>query len=726
MKLATLGLTAAVYMGISGCSVQDDESTSANREPPAESLGDVQDEESTLTLTQGAVAPPLYTRDFVLRNKTTGENGLWYMIGPEHKMRAPEVNVQLDVALPRLPLNWMSQAVGDFDGDGVDDLVWRDSATRLTGFWSMSLENEAPRKFVPFEPHIDDPNWRICGAGDFNRDGKTDLVWFNKDGGGQTAIWIMNGHSLAQAPVVLPAVGSSWRLMGVGDLNKDGHPDLVWRNEVSGDNAVWFMGGDKGLTPRLEFTEKVGPSPWSIEAVADIDSDGYADLIWRDTTTGGMRIWFMRGSKIEAARDIPAPPAAWQLVGTRKREIRGITVAATRNAQSFQGRGIQTFTLVPAPVGETTYVLFSGSEGARFYTSLALPASGRPVATDDVEAILTSHAFRSVISTRYAELSYSDSFAILGDASSALEAALPGLTGEGGPSLNKWGNCDRYWIAAVGSGVALVKAIKFCVSAVAVPLVCGLTPLQPLCAAVTPKTLALCAAGLAGAACATNWASSDLACCAGEDITKWPIPTSCVLTTEPKTCSCEAKHKGAHLEVRSRFPAPEYRCVVGGSYKYLLLENVKGVSQPSYSYGSPPGYEVNEGLKEYDCGPFDRAPQITLSSVIWAPPRPGYSTCDLPHYVSTPGSAKGALDGRERVIDAPYCVGYESDKHVEYYAANGFSSRNTQAKKICQGFDSPDGEYRKCAAPFKAHYGPGKLIERRSVTPNDLCLPFQN
>ena len=43
------------------------------------------------------------------------------------------------------------------------------------------------------------------------------------------------------------AVGvPGWTVRGIGDLNADGHPDVVWQNDATGQVAVWYLGGPQG------------------------------------------------------------------------------------------------------------------------------------------------------------------------------------------------------------------------------------------------------------------------------------------------------------------------------------------------------------------------------------------------------------------------------------------------------------------------------------------------
>ena len=43
-------------------------------------------------------------------------------------------------------------------------------------------------------------DWRIAGVGDFNADGKADIVW--RHNSGSVAIWLMNGTQVVTGPVI--------------------------------------------------------------------------------------------------------------------------------------------------------------------------------------------------------------------------------------------------------------------------------------------------------------------------------------------------------------------------------------------------------------------------------------------------------------------------------------------------------------------------------------------
>jgi hypothetical protein len=60
-----------------------------------------------------------------------------------------------------------------------------------------------------------------------------------------------------------------WRIVGIGDLNGDGHPDLIWQQDGTNVPVVWYMGGADGST-LLGYKYLSDPQPgWRIIAVGE-------------------------------------------------------------------------------------------------------------------------------------------------------------------------------------------------------------------------------------------------------------------------------------------------------------------------------------------------------------------------------------------------------------------------------------------------------------------------
>ena len=59
---------------------------------------------------------------------------------------------------------------------------------------------------------------------------------------GQHVIWLMNGTSYG-GYADLGIVPTSWNIVGSGDFNADGNPDILWENSSTGQHVIWLMNG---------------------------------------------------------------------------------------------------------------------------------------------------------------------------------------------------------------------------------------------------------------------------------------------------------------------------------------------------------------------------------------------------------------------------------------------------------------------------------------------------
>ena len=103
--------------------------------------------------------------------------------------------------------------------------------------------------------------WSIKGTGDFNGDGMSDILW--QDTFGNVAIWEMNGTSILNANSSFVAtVPSPWSIRLTGDFNGDGMSDVLWQDTL-GNAIMWFMNGT------VATAEAVGniPTNWVVQSV---------------------------------------------------------------------------------------------------------------------------------------------------------------------------------------------------------------------------------------------------------------------------------------------------------------------------------------------------------------------------------------------------------------------------------------------------------------------------
>ena len=55
-------------------------------------------------------------------------------------------------------------------------------------------------------------DWHVQGAGQFNGDGRSDILWQNDDSG-QAAVWLMEGTTLLSGVGVGPSPGADWDII---------------------------------------------------------------------------------------------------------------------------------------------------------------------------------------------------------------------------------------------------------------------------------------------------------------------------------------------------------------------------------------------------------------------------------------------------------------------------------------------------------------------------------
>ena len=93
------------------------------------------------------------------------------------------------------------------------------------------------------KPYLEITTGPRCPS-DFNADGKPDLIWQNQ-ATGQLYYWLMNGVALQSSGYLNngQAVDTNWKIVGIGDFNADGKPDLIWQNQSTGQLYYWLMNG---------------------------------------------------------------------------------------------------------------------------------------------------------------------------------------------------------------------------------------------------------------------------------------------------------------------------------------------------------------------------------------------------------------------------------------------------------------------------------------------------
>jgi hypothetical protein len=190
-------------------------------------------------------------------------------------------------ALASVPTNWQIAGTGDFNGDNVDDILWRSDDGALSNWLGTDNGGFTVNDINAFNQVP--TNWHVAGTGDFNGDDIDDILWRSDDG--QLSNWLgtktggftnNDGNAFTSAP-------TDWHVAGTGDFNGDGFDDVLWRSD-SGALSNW-LGSESGgflLNDANAFTQ--APTSWQVVAVGDYNGDGFDDILWR-SDTGQLSDW---------------------------------------------------------------------------------------------------------------------------------------------------------------------------------------------------------------------------------------------------------------------------------------------------------------------------------------------------------------------------------------------------------------------------------------------------
>lgn len=222
--------------------------------------------------------------------------------------------------------DWLLVGAVDIDGDGHDDLLWHSAATQSIAWWRMQGPDRIASGNRPLPA-----GFQLVGTDDYNGDGRADLRWFDPDAREAWAWlsandgWTMERIGPAPAgarPLVRPGFpeavtgdGGRGGALHLGDADGDGRTDLLWHSAAQASLDAWSMRGNR----RASVVQASAPAGGVVLATADLDGDGFADMVVADREARTVSAMLDRGHAGVGYVQAPIgvlPGDAWALVAT--------------------------------------------------------------------------------------------------------------------------------------------------------------------------------------------------------------------------------------------------------------------------------------------------------------------------------------------------------------------------------------------------------------------------
>jgi hypothetical protein len=182
------------------------------------------------------------------------------------------------------------ELTGDINGDGRDEIVWRNLQT---GNATIGFYHTTPPTYRHLGTYAN--NVRFEGISDFDNNGYGDILFRNTTTG-NTMILLLDSTVMTTTPnrvwKNISTITANLNIVAVEDFNMDGIDDILVQNPASGRVMVGRMTRD--LNAPIHWTDVITVRPpVQLVNVGDYDGDGFKDILWRNPQSGNVSVTYM-------------------------------------------------------------------------------------------------------------------------------------------------------------------------------------------------------------------------------------------------------------------------------------------------------------------------------------------------------------------------------------------------------------------------------------------------
>jgi serralysin len=164
---------------------------------------------------------------------------------------------------------WTVFTTGDFNADGVADILMRNNTNNQVSNWTVQNGQFLGSNLVSG----DASGWGLVGTGDVNNDGASDVIMQRTDG--MVGVWVMTGGVPTGVAIGL---ATGYTAAAIGDFNGDGTADVLLRNNATGQLVGWMM--NNGAIQ--SGTSVANGAGLTVAGAGDFDANGTTDILLRD------------------------------------------------------------------------------------------------------------------------------------------------------------------------------------------------------------------------------------------------------------------------------------------------------------------------------------------------------------------------------------------------------------------------------------------------------------